>query len=238
MEVCTPGSEPTSTVKFMTAGAGSSSTMVTATRAAWPNTAAVNRTRSVAVSRMESFTGVRVTAAEPRRAPAGTDTVKSEMAAKSSPAVAPSPVTETATRVSEANSEVAAVGNSTTKVTETGPPFSFTLVGLMPNRKRKSSSRMVREAGLTMYPSREEVKETVSVPSKAVSAAAVKLKVAVPLCPLAGMVTSTAAGAVKSAASAVSGAMATRKVADSVRAAAPWGTEARTITVRASPSST
>ena len=69
------------------------------------------------------------------------------------------------------------------------------------------------------------------------SAAALKLKVAVPLRWLAGMVTSTEAGAVKSAASAVPAAMETVKVAADVRAAAPCGTAALTVAVRTLPSS-
>ena len=70
------------------------------------------------------------------------------------------------------------------------------------------------------------------------SAAAWKLTTAVPLLALAAMVTSTVAGTVKSPVSAVSAAMATVKVAAEVRAAAPTGTAAVTVTVRVLPSST
>ena len=182
--------------------------------------------------------GVRVTVLDPRRAPAATGTVKSSMLWKSVPASAPFPVTVTDTCAGEVSSEERASGNSTASVIEAGSSPSPTDVLLSPSRKRESGSRMVRAAGLTVYPFNEDDRVTVSGPSSTVSAAALKLMAAVPLPWLAGMVTSTEAGAVKSEASAVSAAMETVKVASDVSAAAPYGTAALTVTVRTLPSST
>ena len=175
---------------------------------------------------------------DPVTAFAATATVKSSMFSKSVPAVAPSPVAAIDTSVSEASSELEALGKETVRATEEAPAFSLTEDEPAVRRNCASSSRMVRAAGLTVYPLSEEVSETVSGPSRTVSAAAAKLKVADPLVWPAAMVTSTEAGAVKSAFSAVSAAMSTVKAAAETNADSPSGSAAVTVTVLVSPSST
>ena len=237
-EVCSPAAPLVSTLRSMTVGAASLSVMVTAVSAVRPNSVPVNFTFSVEASWMTSSVGVMVIDFDPLTAFAATATVKSSMLSKSVPAAAPSPVAAIDTSVSAPSSELAALGKETVRTTGAAPASSFTEDEPAVRRNCASSSRMVRAAGLTVYPLREEVSETVSGPSRTVSEAAVKLKVAEPLVWPAGIVTSTEAGAVKSAFSAVSAAIVTVKVAAVDKAACPSGSAAVTVTVLVSPSST
>ena len=147
--VCTPEAALTSAARLITAGAASSSVMATAAEAVRPNSEPVKLTLSGDVSSMTSSTGVMVAVVEAVTAEAAKATVKSEMAAKSVPAVAPSPAALKEICVCSANSEVTALGKDTVSPMEVAPALSPTAVGLAVTVNAASSSLMVRLAGLT-----------------------------------------------------------------------------------------
>ena len=123
--------------------------MATAAEAVRPNSEPVKLTLSGDVSSMTSSTGVMVAVVEAVTAEAANATVKSEMAAKSVPAAAPSPAALKEICVCSANSEVTALGKDTVSPMEVAPALSPTAVGLAVTVNAASSSLMVRLAGLT-----------------------------------------------------------------------------------------